>query len=94
MLPFLPADDLDAPRPNQTLIQAFYLSGYICTSLHRFRGEFCLHKVCTATFLARVLHTVFFPQLPGNARFMLAIIEQSCYLVGNENTKRGNRGKW
>jgi hypothetical protein len=93
-LPFLPADDLDAQRPNQTRIQAFNLSGYICTSLHRFRGEFSLHKVCTATFLAHGLHTVFFPRLPENAQLLLAIIEQYCYLVGNGNTKRSNRGKW
>lgn len=39
----------------------------LCTSLHRFRGEFGLHKVCTCTFTARILHTVFFPRLPNNS---------------------------
>src|ERR1035438_983703 len=65
-----------------------------CTSLHRFLVEICLHTVCTAVFLAHDLHRVSFPLLPNNAHLMLAIIEYFCYRVGNENTKRGKRGKW
>jgi len=84
----------DAPRPNQTLIQAHNLSGCLCTSLHRIRGEFGLHKVCTSGFLAHDLHAVFFPRLPKNAQIMLEMIGDACYCVGNENTKRGNHGKW
>ena len=66
----------------------------LCTGLHRFRGEFGLHKVCTATFLAHDLHTVFFPPLPKNAQIMLANIEYACYCLGNECIKRSKRGKW
>ena len=44
-----------------------------------------LHTICTS---------VFFPRLPINAQIMLEIIGDACYYVGNENTKRGNHGKW
>ena len=84
----------DAPRPNQTRIQAHILSGCLCTSLHRIRGDIGLHKVCTDGFLAHELHTVFFPLLPTKAQFILVNAVLCCYLVGNENTKRGKRGKW
>ena len=82
--------DRDAPQASHAPRQAKIFA----QGLHRFQGEFDLHKVCTATFLAHDLHTFFFLRLPKNAQIMLEIIEHCCYRVGNENTKRGKRGKW
>jgi hypothetical protein len=59
----------------------------VCTTLHRFWGEFGLHNVCTADFLALDLHTVLFPSLPKNTQKMLENIEYICYCMGNENSK-------
>ncbi len=80
----------DAPQASHAPRQAKIFA----QGLHRFRGEFDLHKVCTAAFLAHVLHTFFFPPLPKNSQKVLANIAYACILKGNEYTTRGNHGKW